>query len=55
MEKLSPILEDLQNDLNKNPVVAPVKLVVAPNAVSSEKIVKSVLLANLIRRSIKEN
>lgn len=36
-EKLSPILEDLRNDLNKNPVVAPVKLVVAPNAVSSEK------------------
>ena len=36
-KKLSPILEDLQNDLNKNPVVAPVKLVVAPNAVSSEK------------------
>ena len=36
-KKLSPILEDLQNDLNKNPVVAPVKLIVAPNAVSSEK------------------
>ena len=36
-KKLSPILKDLQNDLNKNPVVAPVKLVVAPNAVSSEK------------------
>lgn len=36
-KKLSPILEDLQNDLNKNPVVAPVKLVVAPNAVSSDK------------------
>lgn len=36
-KKLSPILEDLQNVLNKNPVVAPVKLVVAPNAVSSEK------------------
>lgn len=36
-KKLSPILEDLQNDLNKNPVVAPVKLVVAPNAVLSEK------------------
>lgn len=36
-KKLSPILENLQNDLNKNPVVAPVKLVVAPNAVSSEK------------------
>lgn len=36
-KKLSPILEDLQNDLNKNPIVAPVKLVVAPNAVSSEK------------------
>lgn len=36
-KKLSPILEDLQNDLNENPVVAPVKLVVAPNAVSSEK------------------
>lgn len=34
---LSPIIEDLQNILNKNPVVAPVKLVVAPNAVSSEK------------------
>lgn len=37
LEKLSPILDNLQNDLNKNPVVAPVKLVVAPNAVSSEK------------------
>lgn len=36
-KKLSPILEDLQNDLNKNPVVTPVKLVVAPNAVSSDK------------------
>lgn len=36
-KKLSPILKDLQNDLNKNPVVAPVKLVVAPNAVSSDK------------------
>lgn len=36
-KKLSPILEDLQNVLNKNPVVAPVKLVVAPNAVSSDK------------------
>lgn len=36
-KKLSPILDNLQNDLNKNPVVAPVKLVVAPNAVSSEK------------------
>lgn len=36
-KKLSPIVEDLQNILNKNPVVAPVKLVVAPNAVSSEK------------------
>ena len=36
-KKLSPILKDLQNDLNKNPVVAPVKLVVAPNAVLSEK------------------
>ena len=36
-KKLSPILEDLQNDLNKNPIVAPVKLVVAPNAVSSDK------------------
>lgn len=36
-KKLSPIIEDLQNILNKNPIVAPVKLVVAPNAVSSEK------------------
>ena len=36
-KKLSPILKDLQNDLNKNPVVAPVKLVVSPNAVSSDK------------------
>lgn len=36
-KKLSPIIEDLQNILNKNPVVAPIKLVVAPNAVSSEK------------------
>lgn len=36
-KKISPIIEDLQNILNKNPVVAPVKLVVAPNAVSSEK------------------
>lgn len=36
-KKLSPIIEDLQNILNKNPVVSPVKLVVAPNAVSSEK------------------
>ena len=36
-KKLSPIIEDLKNILNKNPVVAPVKLVVAPNAVSSEK------------------
>lgn len=36
-KKLSPILNNLQNDLNKKPVVAPVKLVVAPNAVSSEK------------------
>lgn len=36
-KKLSPIIKDLQNILNKNPVVAPVKLVVAPNAVSSEK------------------
>lgn len=36
-KKLSPILDNLQNNLNKNPVVAPVKLVVAPNAVSSDK------------------
>lgn len=36
-KKLSPILKDLQNDLNKNPVIAPVKLVVSPNAVSSDK------------------
>lgn len=36
-KKLSPILDNLQNVLNKNPVVAPVKLVVAPNAVSSDK------------------
>lgn len=36
-KKLSPIIEDLQNIINKNPVVAPVKLVVAPNAVSSDK------------------
>ena len=36
-KKLSPILKDLQNDINKNPVVAPVKLVVSPNAVSSDK------------------
>ena len=36
-KKLSPIIKDLQNILNKNPVVAPVKLVVAPNAVSSDK------------------
>lgn len=36
-KKLSPVLEDLQNNLNKNPVVAPIKLVVAPNAVSSDK------------------
>lgn len=36
-KKLSLIIKDLQNILNKNPVVAPVKLVVAPNAVSSEK------------------
>ena len=36
-KKLSPIIKDLQNILNKKPVVAPVKLVVAPNAVSSEK------------------
>lgn len=36
-KKLSPIIKDLQNILNKNPVVSPVKLVVAPNAVSSEK------------------
>lgn len=36
-KKLSPIIDDLQNILNKNPVVAPVKLVVAPNAVSSER------------------
>ena len=34
-KKLSPILTDLQGLLNSNPVVAPVKLVVAPNAVSS--------------------
>ena len=34
---LFPIINGLQNDLNKNPVVAPVKLVVAPNAVSSDK------------------
>ncbi len=34
---LSPILDGLQNDLNSNPVVAPVKLVVSPTAVSSEK------------------
>lgn len=34
-KKLSPILTDLQGILNSNPVVAPVKLVVAPNAVSS--------------------
>lgn len=36
-KKLSPIIKDLQNILNKKPVVAPVKLVVTPNAVSSEK------------------
>ena len=34
-EKLSPVLTDLQGILNSNPVVAPVKLVVAPNAISS--------------------
>lgn len=32
---LKPELDDLQKTLNKNPVVAPVKLVVAPTAVSS--------------------
>lgn len=35
--KLSPIMQDLQGILNSNPVVAPVKLVVAPSAVSSEE------------------
>ena len=34
-KKLSPVLTDLQGILNSNPVVAPVKLVVAPNAISS--------------------
>lgn len=34
-KKLSPIMEDLQKTLNSNPVVAPVKLVVAPASVSS--------------------
>lgn len=34
-KKLSPIMEDLQKTLNSNPVVAPVKLVVAPTSVSS--------------------
>lgn len=33
-KKLSPVLTDLQNKLNSNPVIAPVKLVVAPTAVS---------------------
>lgn len=36
-KKLSPIMQDLQGILNSNPVVAPVKLVVAPSAVSSEE------------------
>ena len=34
-KKLSPIMEDLQKTLNSNPVVAPVKLVVAPTSVLS--------------------
>ena len=34
-KKLSPIMEDLQGILNSNPVIAPVKLVVVPTAVSS--------------------
>ena len=34
-KKLSPIMQDLQGILNSNPVIAPVKLVVAPTAVSS--------------------
>lgn len=33
-KKISPVLTDLQNKLNSNPVIAPVKLVVAPTAVS---------------------
>lgn len=34
-KKLSPALNELQAILNTNPVVAPVKLIVAPNAVSN--------------------
>lgn len=34
-KKLAPIMQDLQGVLNSNPVIAPVKLVVAPTAVSS--------------------
>lgn len=37
-ENLSKILVDLQNNLNKNPVVAPVKLVVSPTAVSNKNV-----------------
>lgn len=33
-KKISPVLTDLQRKLNSNPVIAPVKLVVAPTAVS---------------------
>lgn len=33
-KKISPVLTDLRNKLNSNPVIAPVKLVVAPTAVS---------------------
>lgn len=33
-KKISPVLTDLQGKLNSNPVIAPVKLVVAPTAVS---------------------
>lgn len=33
-KKISPVLTDLRDKLNSNPVIAPVKLVVAPTAVS---------------------
>ena len=36
-KKISPILTELQSKLNSNPIVAPIRLVVAPNSISSNK------------------
>lgn len=52
-KKLSPILTDLQNILNSNPIVAPVKLVVAPTAVSNKSDTDSKISSNYSKKYAK--